>query len=211
LLMQGKDSKSMKKIVLASASPRRQELLKQIGLDFEVKAAQVDETLPLNLPPGEAVCELAYRKARETAGAIGDGIVIGADTVVVNGDTVLGKPADYADAFETLRRLSGKDHLVITGFCVMDAATGKVAKASESTRVIFRRLTDREIQAYVDSGEPMDKAGSYGIQGLGAVLVESIEGCYFNVVGLPLTRLAIVLKDFGVEVLESAENPGRIY
>ncbi len=191
----------MRKIILASASPRRQELLSQIGLRFEVITKPVDETIPEGVPPVEAVCELAYRKAREVAGSVKEGIVIGADTVVVDGDAILGKPAGFDDAVQALSGLSGSDHLVITGFCVMDAATGKIVKASETTRVFFRRLTGAEIEAYVRSGEPMDKAGSYGIQGLGAVLVDRIEGCYFNVVGLPLAKLAMVLGDFGVEVL----------
>ncbi|MHB9095684.1 MAG: Maf family protein [Eubacteriales bacterium] len=192
----------MKKVILASASPRRQELLRQIGIPFEVKVKNVDETVPEGLPFQDAVCELAYRKAIGIAAFEREGIVIGADTVVVHRGLILGKPAGISDAVQTLRNLSGSDHQVITGFCVIEAATGKVVKASETTRVFFRRLTDSEIQAYVSSGEPMDKAGSYGIQGLGAVLVDHIRGCYFNVVGLPLSKLAWVLKEFGVEVLK---------
>ncbi len=192
----------MKKVILASSSPRRQKLLRQIGLRFEVKVKPVDETLPEWLSYDEAVCELAYRKAKEVVLEEKEGIIIAADTVVIHRDKVLGKPADYSDAVKTLRDLSGDNHLVITGFCVIDAATANVATASETTRVFFRRLTDAEIEAYVSSGEPMDKAGSYGIQGLGAVLVDRIEGCYFNVVGLPLAKLASALKEFGVNVLE---------
>jgi septum formation protein len=191
----------MKNTVLASASPRRKELLIQIGLQFEVKVAPVDETIPEGMPIREAVSELAYRKAKKVADLSEDGIIIGADTVVVCGEQILGKPVDFSEAVRTLQKLSGSEHRVITGFCVIDAATGKTVKASETTRVFFRRLSDDEINAYVKSGEPMDKAGAYGIQGLGAVLVEKIEGCYFNVVGLPLTRLAVVLKKFGLEVL----------
>ncbi len=191
----------MKKIILASASPRRQELLRQIGLEFEVKVKPGPEELPDGLPPAQAVCELAYRKANEVACSEKEGIIIAADTVVIYNNRVLGKPAGFSEAACTLRNLSGNDHLVITGLCVIDAVTGKVVKASETTRVFFRRLTEPEIQAYLNSGEPMDKAGSYGIQGLGALLVDRIEGCYFNVVGLPLTKLASVLKEFGVAVL----------
>ncbi|PKM82990.1 MAG: septum formation inhibitor Maf [Firmicutes bacterium HGW-Firmicutes-14] len=190
----------MKKIILASASPRRQELLRQIKVPFETVIIPADETVPEGLSPTEAVKELAFRKAKAVAGQVNGGIIIGADTAVIYRDEFLGKPSGTSDAVETLQKLSGNDHLVITGFCVMDSATGKVVKASETTRVFFRRLTGREIYAYVKSGEPLDKAGSYGIQGLGAVLVEYIEGCYFNVVGLPLTRLALVLKDFGIQV-----------
>lgn len=191
----------MNKIILASASPRRQELLRQIGLNFEVMISSVDETIVLGAPPYEAVSELAYRKAMGIARLHNECIVIGADTVVVHQDTVLGKPTDISDALRTLKNLNGSEHQVITGFCVIEADTGKVVKASETTRVFFRHLSDREIVAYVNSGEPMDKAGSYGIQGLGALLVSRIEGCYFNVVGLPLTRLSQVLKEFGIDVL----------
>ncbi len=191
----------MKKLILASASPRRQELLKQIGLRFEVLFKPVDETLDKHLRPQDAVCELAYRKAREAADVVNEGIVIGADTVVVYNDIILGKPLDREDALNTLRTLNGSTHLVITGFCIIDTATSKFVKDSSTTEVVFRELTDKELLAYVDSGEPMDKAGSYGIQGLGSILVERINGCYFNVVGLPLTKVALALKDFGVEVL----------
>lgn len=192
----------MTPIILASASPRRQELLGQIGLSFEVKVKPVDETLDEGFTPQEAVAELAYRKAREVAETVEGGLVIGADTVVVHNNQILGKPVNADDAAAVLLALSGSSHLVITGFSVIDVETKKVVKESETTEVTFRNLTKTEIEAYVRSGEPMDKAGSYGIQGLGAVLVEKINGCYFNVVGLPLTKLVLVLKEFGVEVLE---------
>lgn len=191
----------MKKIILASSSPRRQEILRQIGLCYEVQVNEVDETIPAGMPPHQAVCELAYRKAWGIAQLEPGAIVIGADTIVVHGNRILGKPLDRSGAIETLRSLNGSDHLVITGFCVIEAATGKVVQANETTRVFFRRLTDAEIIAYVDSGEPMDKAGSYGIQGLGAVLIEKIDGCYFNVVGLPVSQLSQVLRSFGVKIL----------
>jgi len=191
----------MKKIILASSSPRRLEILRQIGLRFEVKAHEVDETIPAGMQPHQAACELAFRKAWGTAQLEPGAIVIGADTIVVHENLILGKPLDQSDAVETLRSLSGSDHLVITGFCVIETATGKVVKANETTRVFFRQLTDAEINAYAESGEPMDKAGSYAIQGLGAVLVEKIDGCYFNVVGLPISQLSQVLKDFGVNIL----------
>ena len=193
---------SEKKVILASGSPRRQELLNQLGLRFMVAVNPVDETVPLETEPSEAVCELAYRKASAVAAIYNKGIIIGADTVVVYRGQILGKPSGATDAADTLKRLSGDDHLVITGFCVIDSAAGRLLKASETTRVFFRRLSDDQIKAYIRSGEPMDKAGSYGIQGLGAVLVERIEGCYFNVVGLPLSSLTQVLREFGVEVLK---------
>ncbi len=173
-----------------------------MGLRFKVIVSQVDETVLPGTAPTEAVAELAYRKAMAVAARLDEGIVIGADTVVVYRGQILGKPSDTGDAIVTLRSLSGTDHLVITGFSVIDCATGRLSKASETTRVFFRRLSEAQIEAYVRSGEPMDKAGSYGIQGLGAVLVDRIEGCYFNVVGLPLSSLAEVLRQYGVEVLQ---------
>ena len=191
-----------KKLILASRSPRRQELLRQVGLSFEVMINPVDETVLPGIPPTEAVAELAYRKAMAVAAHLSEGIVIGADTVVVHRGKILGKPLDIDAAINTLKSLSGTDHLVITGFSVIDCAAGRLLKASETTLVFFRRLSDAQIEAYVRSGEPMDKAGSYGIQGLGAVLVDRIAGCYFNVVGLPLSSLAEVLRQFGVEVLQ---------
>lgn len=192
---------NMRKIILASASPRRQELLKQIGLQFDVLVEPVDETFPADALPGAAVCEVARRKAHAVLNTVKEGIIIGADTVVVLGDKILGKPTGNDDAVNTLTMLSGCEHLVITGFCVIDSVTGQEAAASATTRVFFRQLTSAEILSYVNSGEPMDKAGAYGIQGLGALLVDKIEGCYFNVVGLPLTKVALTLRDFGVEVL----------
>lgn len=192
----------MTQLILASASPRRQELLGQIGLSFEVKVRPVDETLDEGLTPQEAVAELAYRKAREVAETVDGGLVIGADTVVVHNNKILGKPTSCDDAVAALLTLSGSSHLVITGFAIIDVEAKRVVKDSEITEVTFRYLTKTEIEAYVRSGEPMDKAGSYGIQGLGAVLVDKINGCYFNVVGLPLTKLVLALKEFGVEVLK---------
>lgn len=191
----------MKTVVLASASPRRQELLKQIGLEFDVVVKSVDETLPEGVLAETAVKEVALRKARAAAEFYNEGIIIGADTVVVYRGKIMGKPTDFSEAVQTLKNLSGSEHKVITGFCVIDTLSGKCVTASETTRVFFRELAENEIWAYVNSGEPMDKAGSYGIQGLGAVLVNKIDGCYFNVVGLPLTKLILTLKEFGIEVL----------
>lgn len=191
----------MKKLILASASPRRKELLKQIGLRFDVIVKPVNETFDQSLCPQDAVCELAYRKAREVADNVNNAIVIGADTVVVYNDMIMGKPLDRADALKALRTLKGSTHQVITGFSLIDTETNEIVKDSDTTEVVFRELTEQELLAYVNSGEPMDKAGSYGIQGLGSVLIERINGCYFNVVGLPLTKVALALKKFGIEVL----------
>jgi septum formation protein len=191
-----------KAIILASNSPRRKELLLQIGLDFSVDPADVDErVLPGESPEGYAV-RVALDKARVAAARAGTGIVIAADTIVVLDDEVLGKPADAGDAERMLMKLSGKAHFVITGLAVMDAATGNALTRSSITRVWFRSLASHEIISYVATGEPLDKAGAYGIQGRGALLVDKIDGCYFNVVGLPLSLLGELLHAFGVDAFK---------
>lgn len=189
-------------LVLASASPRRQELLRQIGLTFRVCPADIDEAaLAAGPDPAAVAAATAQAKAEAVAAANNrEAVVLGADTVVALGRELFGKPADAAEAVSMLRRLAGQTHTVYTGVCLVQAATGKRAVAAEATRVTMRTLTDKEIRAYVASGEPLDKAGAYGIQGLGAVLVERIEGCYFNVVGLPLPRLCRMLEDFSISV-----------
>lgn len=192
---------SGQKIILASGSPRRYELLKQIGLAFDVVVRPVDERIQPGTDPGEAVMELAFRKAAQVALENPDSIVIGADTVVVKDKSILGKPADSEEAFQMLQDLNNSSHSVITGYCILYQASNRVIKGCECTNVLFRNLDTEEIKSYVDSGEPMDKAGAYGIQGLGSVLIHRIEGCYFNVVGLPLTKLTLDLKKLGVKVL----------
>jgi septum formation protein len=187
-----------KTVVLASSSPRRSELLRQIGLSFSLDAANVDERIIPGEDPEVYALRVARDKARIAAQRAGNGIVIAADTVVVLGDRILGKPADKQDAIRMLRLLSGKEHKVITGLSVMDAATGKTVSKAVVSGVRFRRLREEEISAYVDSGEPLDKAGAYGIQEKGALLVERVEGCYFNVVGMPLATLGAILEEFGV-------------
>ncbi len=191
----------MRRIVLASASPRRKELLELIGLRFEVEPSNYDEETVSGSEPHEMVRELSLGKARAAAAKHGNAIIIGADTIVVLGDKVMGKPHMAPEAREMLRTLGGKVHSVITGFAILDAETGKVLSRSVETKVHMRKLTPEEIDSYVRSKEPLDKAGGYAIQGLGAVLVERIEGDYFNVVGLPLSALAESLKEFGVRVL----------
>ena len=192
----------MQRIILASASPRRRELMTQIGLPFEVQVSEIDESLVEGTDPAGCVCELARKKAMAIAGQAGDGIVIGADTIVVAGGRILGKPVDADDAVEMLKLLSAMEHLVLTGVALIDAATRQTLVRHETTKVVFKRLTAQEINGYIASGEPFDKAGAYGIQGLGAVLVREIHGCYFNVVGLPVAMLADMLRTFGVEVLK---------
>jgi len=195
------------RLILASASPRRRELLRMLGLDFEILVSNAEESKG-ELPdsPGEQVMELAARKAGEIAGLHPDALVIAADTIVVAEKQILGKPGDEEDARRMLSFLSGRWHEVYTGVALVKAAEKKRLVDYERTRVKFRPLSREEIDRYIRSGEPMDKAGAYGIQGLGAVLVERIEGCYFNVVGLPLTKLTLMLKEFDVEVLEVSSN-----
>ena len=189
-----------KALILASNSPRRKELLRQVGLDFRVDPADVDESvLPGESPEGYAV-RVSLDKARVAAARAGTGIVIAADTIVVLDEEILGKPAGPADAERMLKLLSGKVHRVITGLVVMDAATGKALTRTSITRVWFRTLTQHEIISYIATGEPLDKAGAYGIQERGALLVDKIDGCYFNVVGLPLSLLGELLLSFGVDV-----------
>ena len=191
----------MKRIVLASASPRRKELLEQIGLQFEVAPSNHDEEITSASEPHETARKLSLGKARSAARKHRNALIIAADTFVVFGDRILGKPHTNAEAREMLCALNGKPHLVITGFTVLDTETGKVVSRSVETRVNMRKLTLEEIESYVRTKEPLDKAGGYAIQGLGAVLVERIEGDYFNVVGLPLSALAESLREFGIKVL----------
>lgn len=191
----------MKSIVLASASPRRSDLLRQIGVDFRVLPSNIEEVLPHGMHPAEAVEELALKKALSVSENLKDGsLVIGADTIVVK-DDILGKPSDEYDALRMLHILEGDIHEVLTGVAVVDLSTMKYIKGHEKTKVFMKSLTDEKIKAYIDTGEPMDKAGAYGIQGKGALLVEKIEGCYFNVVGLPLGKISEMLEYFGVKVL----------
>ncbi len=183
----------MKKIILASSSPRRRELLKTAGLEFEIHVKDVDESVPEGTPPAEAAMMTAAKKASVIASEYRDDIVIGADTIVVANGKILGKPKDEADAECMLKMLSGIEHEVITGVCIK---CGKLSHSfAQISKVKFYDLTDEEIKAYVASGEPMDKAGAYGIQGLGCTLVEKIEGDYFNIVGLPVATVCRKIRE----------------
>lgn len=178
-------------IVLASASPRRRELLAQMGLDFEIVPSKGEEVITKE-QPDEVVMELALQKAREVAAGFGDGtLIIGADTVVVKDGKILGKPADEDDAVRMLKMLQGTSHQVYTGVCLIKKEDGKEREESffEATDVEFYPMSREEILAYVRTGEPMDKAGAYGIQGKCAVYIRGIRGDYNNVVGLPIARL----------------------
>ena len=188
-------------IVLASGSPRRRQLLEQIGLTgFRVLPSDADESLPDGIAPGEAVERLSARKGAAVAAQARPGaLVIAADTVVALDGAILGKPRDEGEAREMLSALSGRTHQVYTGVSLFHR--GERRTEHEVTAVTFRPLSQEEIAAYVATGEPMDKAGAYGIQGLGALLVERLEGDYFNVMGLPLCRLGRMLAAAGVRLL----------
>ncbi len=191
----------MKKIILASASPRRKELLEKIGLKFEVDPGNYAEDMRSGLSPGELAGEISLQKARAVAKRHKNTIVIAADTFIVFKSKIMGKPGTEAEARKMLMRLRGKTHSVITGFTILDADSGKVLTESVKTVVHIKNLTSEEVDAYVKSKEPLDKAGAYAIQGLGSVIVDRIEGDYFNVIGLPLSALAEALKEFGINVL----------
>ncbi|OGK98134.1 MAG: septum formation protein Maf [Candidatus Rokubacteria bacterium RIFCSPLOWO2_02_FULL_73_56] len=186
-------------LILASASPRRRELLRRICPDFAVEASDVDETLDAG-PIAPAVAALALRKARAVARRAGRGVVLAADTVVVLGGEVLGKPAGPAEARAMLRRLRGRGHEVWTGVAVVDAATGRAASATARTRVLMAGYPEATLDAYVASGAPLDKAGAYAIQDLGGRLVDGLVGSYTNVVGLPVEAARRLLAGFGLPV-----------
>ncbi|MBQ8830379.1 MAG: septum formation inhibitor Maf [Oscillospiraceae bacterium] len=186
-------------IVLASASPRRRELLEMMGLEFEIVPAK-DELDAAGLSPEKAVAKIALGKALSVAKNRDENdLVIAADTLVCLDGELLGKPKDEAEAFEMLKKLSGNEHRVYTGVAV--SMGGKCASDAEMTKVRFCKMSDEDIKNYIATFEPMDKAGAYGIQGKGAIFIEGIEGDYFNVMGLPLHRLHLMLKEFGFSLL----------
>ncbi len=190
----------MKKLILASSSPRRAEVLRNAGIDFEVRPADIDETRRPSEPASDYVQRLALEKARAAVNSetgAKDFIVIGADTVVVNRGEILLKPDSPDDARRMLRQLSGGTHEVHTGLAVIRVPQKTERLIEEVTSVHFAKLSDAEIDAYIATGEPFDKAGAYGIQSLGGRYVTRIEGCYFNVMGMPLARFWATLKEFG--------------
>lgn len=193
-------------LILASTSPRRRQLLEQIGLPFRIVAAGVPEAPSRGRHPIAGVMGVANRKAAEVARRQSVGLILGADTVVLLGGELLGKPAGPQEAYTMLAKLQGRRHEVITGVALRDAATGKCLLGYEVTEVQMRALTPEVMVNYVATGEPLDKAGAYGIQGRGALLIERIEGCYYNVVGLPLVRVAAMLEYFGYDPWSDKER-----
>jgi septum formation protein len=190
----------MRKIVLASASPRRKKLLAQLGLKFEVDPSLFPENVEPGVPPSKLAVSMAMGKAGAVAGRHPDAIIIAADSFIVLEGRIMGKPHTPEEARRMLGDLSGRSHAAITGLAVVDTATGRTFSRSTETKVYMKRLTPEEIDAYVRTGEPLDKAGAYAIQGRGAVFIEKIEGDYTNVVGLPLGILAGALKEFGAGI-----------
>lgn len=191
------------RIILASQSPRRRELLERMGISqFDVIPAKGEERSDPNLTPDQLVEELSRQKAAEIAAGHPDALIIAADTVVAVDGAVLGKPHSREDAVDMLRRLSGREHTVYSGLTV--CWQGQSVTQHEATAVRFRPLSEADIAHYVSTGEPMDKAGSYGIQGYGCTLVEGISGDYYNVVGLPVCRLSQILSGLGVDPLAMA-------
>lgn len=191
-------------IILASNSPRRKEILNQLNLDFMVMPSSFEES-SLDMEPKALVEHFAYMKAKDVYEQYSDirkpdTFILGSDTIVYNG-RIMGKPKDNEDAFQMLKELSGREHMVISGISVINAATGQSLTRNEITRVCFRSLSDREIWSYVESGEPKDKAGAYAIQGIGSLFVKEIKGCYFNVVGLPVQKFNEIMNEFGILLL----------
>ena len=185
------------RLILASSSPRRADLLSQIGLTFEIYPSDIEEpSFNGSINPVSATQQLASMKAKSVAERYTEGVIIGADTLVAFEDELLGKPDNPDHARRILKQLSGKNHEVVTSVCLINVEHSKEISWTETTKVYFRELNTVEIDEYVNCGEPSDKAGAYGIQGRGAAFVNRIEGCYFNVVGLPLASLIEHLSDF---------------
>ncbi len=188
----------MKKIVLASSSPRRKALLKQIGLEFIVDASDIEEKLNPRLKPRGNAEQLSLAKAEAVAQKYSDALIIAADTFIVLDDEIIGKPHDGKTAKKTLQKISGRSHTVVTGFTIMDTSNGKVVTKSVETEVFVKKLSQKEIKEYIATEEPLDAAGSYKMQERGAIFIKKIEGDPFNVVGLPLNALYEELKRFDV-------------
>ena len=193
------------KLILASSSPRRKELLGQIGLRFEVVPSEGEEKIKDGEDPVEHVLRLAEEKALDVANNSMDALIIAADTIVLVNGEILGKPAREQEAYQMLLKLSGKEHRVITGFCILNTGNGEAVKESVETTVTFKELTEEEIQGYIKTKEPFDKAGGYAIQGKGSFMIREIKGSYTNVVGLPICEVVEALQRVGEAKLFNEE------
>ena len=198
----------MKQVILASNSPRRKELLSLFGLPFEIHPADIIEDRKPGEPPADYVQRLACQKAAAVA-AQHPGLVIAADTIVVNADELLGKPEDEEDARQMLLQLRGHTHQVYTGLALLDTESGQTFEDVTRTDVVMRHYSDAEIDAYIETGDPLDKAGAYAIQHAGFHPVDSLVGCYASVMGLPLCRLAVGLQEFGVAIPDDLAERGE--
>ena len=190
----------MRKIILASQSKARRKLLKQIGLKFQVAKSNIKESRNLDGGYADLVIRNALEKAKDVAKRFDSGVVIAADTVVLAGRRIVGKPKHLKDASQTLKLLSGKPQWIYTGIAIVDIDNGRVFTDSEKTKIYMYPLTNRQIRNYFRKVSPLDKSGSFDIQGLGGIFIERIEGCFYNVVGLPLAKLAKMLKKAGIDV-----------
>ena len=183
------------KVILASASPRRKEILQNTKLNFDIQKSDIEEVILENESPEDMVVRLAYEKAFDVAKRNTDRLVIGADTIVALDNEVLGKPKDQNEAYQMIKRLSNKTHKVITGISLINLKENKIIKHYVVSFVTFKDLSEDSIKDYINTNESLDKAGAYGIQGYGALLVKNIQGDYFNIVGLPISKLSDLLKD----------------
>lgn len=194
--------KESRKIILASKSPRRIELLKSIGLKFKVKPSSFREIVDSKLKPKQLVLKNACGKARAVAEKSPNSIVIGVDTIGVYKNHILEKPRDFQDAKRILKIINGTTHRVLSGFCVIDTTRNKEITAIEETKVTFTKMTNDEIEAYIKFGESMDKAAAFAVQGLGSLFIKKIDGCYFNVVGLPMFSLGKIFMELNYELVK---------
>ncbi|OGI24558.1 MAG: septum formation protein Maf [Candidatus Melainabacteria bacterium RIFOXYA12_FULL_32_12] len=191
-----------KKIILASASPRRKELLANLGLKFEVIPSEIEEIIEGKAFSCQLIEQLALDKVMDVKEKVNyPAIIIGSDTVVVIDNKILGKPKDKQDAFNMLKMLSGTTHEVISAVAITDTETGKTLANSVTSKVTFKELSDSEINNYIATGEPMDKAGAYAIQGIASIFIKSISGCYTNIVGISTYKLVEMLKEFEIRIL----------
>lgn len=191
----------MKKIVLASTSPRRKEILSKTGISFDIQESNYEEDMNLQMLPGELSEHLSLGKARSVADKNNDAIVIAADTFVVYNNKCLGKPKTEVLAREMLNMLNGRENNIITGVTIIDTSNNHMVSFHETTKVFIKKMSPETIEAYIKTGEPLERAGGYSIQDIGAILIKKIDGDFFNAMGLPINRLAEELKNFGIKIL----------